>query len=72
MIAVSDAVTGAAEAVRRLAGATGSCSMSMQHVAGRELWTVHAHVNGASIQGQGGDLPAALAQLHTVRLSRAA
>ncbi len=72
MSAVEDVVAGAQDAVRRLAGATGSCSMSMQHVNGRELWTVHAHVNGSSIQGQGGDLPAALANLRTVRLQAAA
>jgi hypothetical protein len=72
MTATEDAVAGAEEAVRRLAGATGSCSMSMQRVNGRELWTVHAHVNGASIQGQGGDLSSALSALHTVRLPAAA
>ena len=72
MIAASDPVAGAQEAMRRLSGTTGSCSMSMQHVNGRELWTVHAHVNGASIQGQGGDLPAALSNLRTVRLQAAA
>jgi hypothetical protein len=72
MSGVEDIVAGAQDAVRRLAGATGSCSMSMQHVNGRELWTVHAHANGASIQGQGCDLPAALAKLHTVRLAAAA
>jgi hypothetical protein len=70
--ALENVVAGAEDAVRRLAGATGSCSMSMQHLNGRELWTVHAHVNGASIQGQGSDLPAALSKLRTVRLSVAA
>lgn len=72
MTGAVDPVAGAQQAVRRLAGATGSCSMTMQHVGGRELWTVHAHVNGASIQGQGGDLPTALAKLHTVRPALAA
>ncbi len=72
MMGAADPVAAAQEAMRRLSGATGSCSMTMQHVNGRELWTVHAHVNGASIQGQGDDLSVALSNLRTVRLWAAA
>jgi hypothetical protein len=59
-------ITEAQQAIRSLAGVSGSCSISMQHVAGRELWTVHAHAHGASMQGQGADLAAALSSLITV------
>lgn len=61
------------EAVRKLAGATGSCSVSMQHVAGgAELWTVHAHAHGVSMQGQGGDLLEAIRAMHIAGSTRTA
>lgn len=62
----NDVVEAAQVALTMLAGATGSCSFSFQHVDGRDLFTVHAHAHGASMQGQGADLAEALANLRTV------
>lgn len=59
-------------AVRHLSGPTGRASLTMQHVDGRELWTVHAHAVGASMQGQGGSLAAAIGALSIVGAPRAA
>jgi hypothetical protein len=66
-------IAGLEDAVRKLAGATGSCSVSMQRVAtGAELWTVHAHAQGVSMQGQGTDLTLAIRAMRITGPSRRA
>ena len=72
MTAPANTVECAAQVARSLAGSTGSCSITLQHVDDRELWTVHAHASGASMQGQGGDLSSAIAALRVVGSPRLA